>query len=307
MDTQAIKNLQDYLVKFGYMTQDEVNTGYGIYGPKTTRAMNEFQANGGKPKTNVSGASGKTDPNQPLTDAEYEAGKVANPKVKEYINNGSTLEQIQNAIDTGDLSGIYKSDGTPFSAEDQQAAVTQGMEDNRLFYEAQQANDKAATENALAQKQADYQDWLISQGDKFQSDRATMNQDAVNRGVLFSGGNAQKQNKLQSSYNQAQSSKLASFGRDISSTANDYQYKYGNNAANNLSQYYNAGGNTYNMNSARGSVGSSGLSSVYNPGQYNYQGTANIERSAAAQKRAAGYLWNKGNKLLATGYNNQYK
>jgi len=173
MQTEQIKQLQDLLVKMGYMTQAEVNTGYGIYGPKTTRAMADYNANGGKPKTNFTGTSGKTDPNQPLTDAEYEAGKANNPIVKEYLNNGSTLEQIQNAIDTGDLSGIRKSDGTPFSAEEQQAAVTQGLEDNRLFYEAQQENDRVATENALAQKQADYQDFLISQGDKFQTDKST--------------------------------------------------------------------------------------------------------------------------------------
>lgn len=42
-DTNAVKALQDYLVKTGYMTQAQVNTGYGIYGPQTTAAVQALQ------------------------------------------------------------------------------------------------------------------------------------------------------------------------------------------------------------------------------------------------------------------------
>jgi len=73
-----------------------------------------------------------------------------------------------------------------------------------------------------------------------------------------------------------------------------------------LKDYYKLGGNTYNANVAQGGVGSSGLSKAYNPSNYNFQGTVNTEKSAAANQRAAGYLWNQGNKLLATGNQNKY-
>ena len=158
----------------------------------------------------------------------------------------------------------------------------------------------------MAKKQADYQDYLINAGEKFQSDKTTLDQNAANQGVLFSGGRAQKENKLQQSYAQDQATKQRNLAGDIASTANDYQYKYGNSAANNLSKYYSAGGNTYNANTPQGGVGSAGLSSVYSTSPYNFQGTRNTERSAAANTRAAGLLWNKGNKLLASGYSNQY-
>ena len=42
-DTANVKKLQDYLVGLGLMTQAEVNTGYGIYGPKTTAAVTKLQ------------------------------------------------------------------------------------------------------------------------------------------------------------------------------------------------------------------------------------------------------------------------
>jgi len=145
----------------------------------------------------------------------------------------------------------------------------------------------------------------LKSGEEFKADRAALNQEAVNRGVLFSGGNAQRQAKLQSAYNQDLASKQATLGRDIGNTASDFQYKYGNDAAKGLSKYYQAGGNTYGLRSAAGDVESTNLESIYNPDKANYQGTENAARSANAQVRAANLLWNKGNKLLATGYLNQ--
>ena len=248
---------------------------------------------------------GKTDPKQPLTDAEYEAGVVNNPINAARIAKGNTSEMLQYAATSGDLSNLINEYGQPFSLQDQQDALKQGMEDNSLFYEAQQANDKATAEKSLAQKQADYQDYLISSADKFQTDKTTLDQNAADTGMLFSTSRKQKEQKLASSYQQDQSSKLATLGRDIGTTAQNYQYNYGNDAANGLSQYYNVGTNTYNPNVATGGVTSNGLSNIYSPNQFNFQGTQKVAQKAAANVRAAGYLANKGNKLLSTSYNNQ--
>jgi hypothetical protein len=95
-------------------------------------------------------------------------------------------------------------------------------------------------------------------------------------------------------------------GVNMANTARNFQYKYGNDATKGLSNYYNLGSNTFNANKASGGVGSGGLSSVYDPSRFNFQGTENVARLANANTRAAGYLWNKGNKLLSTGYKNQY-
>ena len=45
MTGNTVKQLQDYLVNSGYMTRDQVNTGYGIYGPRTTAAVLALQKN----------------------------------------------------------------------------------------------------------------------------------------------------------------------------------------------------------------------------------------------------------------------
>ena len=243
---------------------------------------------------------------QESVDKKYADAAAANPAIATLAKGGSSIEEIINGLSTGDISGLLDWEGKPFSVEDQQAALAKGMEDNKLYYEAMQAKDKADAEASLAQKQADYQDYLINSGQAFQSDKSQVDQQAADSGVLFSGGRVQKEKNLQRAYDQDQASKLGALTRNIGSTARDFQYKYGNDAASGLSQYYSMGGNTYNPNVARGGVGSTGLSNIYNPSQYNFQGTVNTERRANANTRAAGYLWNKGNKLLASGYNNQY-
>ena len=43
MTGATVKKLQDYLVSQGYMTQAQVNTGYGTYGPQTTAAVLAMQ------------------------------------------------------------------------------------------------------------------------------------------------------------------------------------------------------------------------------------------------------------------------
>lgn len=314
----AVSQLQQFLLSKGLLTAKQIATGPGIYGPATTAAVTKWQQQNGVDNTSgpgywgprsIAAASGKAGPgqDQASVDAIYKAAAANNPVIKDLTKGGSTLEQIVAALSTGDLSGITDPMGMPFSVQDQQTALQQADEDQKLFYEALKTKETADAESILAQKQADYQDYLISSGQEFEGEKTKLDQTAANQGVLFSGGRTQKEKNLERTYNQDQVSKLGSMTRDIGSTATDFQYKYGPDAANSLSKYYGLGGNTFNANTAQGGVGTRGISSVYNPNQYNFQGTRNTERSAAANTRAAGLLWNKGNKLLATGYNNQYK
>ena len=268
---------------------------------------NQFNTQTGQPNPNWTGNAGtRTDPNQPLTNEEYDAGADANPKVKEATEGGSTLEEILAAVESGDFSGLKDSTGQPFSAEDQQKALADAEADNKLYYEALQSKETADAESAMAKQKANYQDYLITSGQQFEADKSKSDQSSANRGVLFSGGRVQKERNMERAYSQDQASALADTSRNIGNTARDFQYKYGNDATNGLSSNYNLGGNSYNASRATGGVSSNGLSSIYNPSQYNYQGTQNVAKKTAANTRAAGKLWNKGNKLLASGYGNQY-
>ncbi|HZI16389.1 MAG TPA: transglycosylase SLT domain-containing protein, partial [Myxococcus sp.] len=60
---EDVKKLQQALVKAGYMTQAEMNTGPGQFGPRTEQALKEFQAANGVKNTGYYG---------PLTRAAFE-------------------------------------------------------------------------------------------------------------------------------------------------------------------------------------------------------------------------------------------
>jgi hypothetical protein len=195
--------------------------------------------------------------------------------------------------------------GQGYSQKQWDAAFNEGMSVLNPSYQEEQQYERAGLESDLAQKQADYNQYQTSQADKFEADKSTLDQNAANNGVLFSGGRAQKQQKLGSSYANADQYKRDSYGRDIGNLARNFQYKYGNDAMGGLSSAYNLGGNTYNPNVARGGVGSQNLSSVYNPSSYNFYGTNNSKQKSEAAQRAYGQLGNVSNKNNPYGYLNK--
>lgn len=295
--SQTPQQIQQQIDKLKQQVQAAQTAGYGEGGQYAGQQIPDSVFNQGK----------KSDPKQPLTDEEYESGASEHPKVAESIASGNTLAQIESAASSGDFSGLKNQYGQPFSVEEQTKALEAGMEDNRLFYEAQQAKEKADTESALAQKQQDYQDYLLSSGEKFAEDKSSLDQNAADTGMLFSTARNQREQKLQQSYQQEGTSKLGTYGRNVSDIARNYQYQYGKDAAGGLSQYYNAPTNTYNPNVATNGVSAGGLSSVYNPSQNNFgAGTVMGQRSSLAKQFAARKLGNQGNKLLASGYTNQF-
>jgi len=313
-----VEKLQRFLMSQGFLTQAQIDTGPGIYGPQTTRAVESWQNKNGVNNSSgpgywgpqsigvASGTNSSSNKDQPYSDDEYTQALNNNSIIQNSVSKGNTAEDLAYAAETGDFSGIRDEFGQPFSQEQQQKALAESVEDNKLYYEALKSKETADTESALAQKKADYQDYLVNSGQNFEADKAQSDKTASDKGVLFSGGRVQKERNLERAYNQDQASKLASTGRSIGNTARDYQYKYGGDAANDLSQYYKLGSNTFNASKATGGVGSGSLSKAYNPRDYDYQGTTNVNQLANAQQRAASKLWNKGNKLLASGYNNQY-
>ena len=253
---ESVAQLQQFLLSQGYMTADQIATGPGIYGPRTTAAVKKWQQDRGVdnasgpgywgPRSIAAASGSRGQETQESVDAMYREAAAQNPSVRELTKGGSSLEQIIDALQTGNLSGITDSMGMPFSVRDQQKALEQAEKDTKLYYEALQQKETADVERTLAQKQADYQNYLLTSGQQFEQDKIKADQTAADRGVLFSGGRVQKEKNLERAYNQEQAYNRDAMGRDIASTAQDYQYKYGNREANRLKDYYKLAGNTYN-------------------------------------------------------------
>lgn len=308
--TDEVKVLQSWLINNGH---PEVKPD-GIYGPVTENAVKAFQRQNGLTPDGVVGPQtrgkmttiatstetpGKTEAE---INTEYSKAIAAHP---EFAGNSQAV--LDNAVATGDFSNILNANGQPFSTAEQQAALTQSQEALQPGFDIQKQKDTADTEAKLAQDQLDYNKWQTDQGNQFQEDKTALDQTAANQGVLFSGGRVQKEKTLGNTYSANQDYKLSSMANNIGNTARGYQSAYGDQAAGNLSKYYTAGSNVYNPNVATGGVKSSGLSNLYNATGLGYQGTENVANKAASQTRAAGLLWNKGNKLMSSGLKNSYK
>ena len=295
MTIPEIKAFQDSLVDMGLMTREQVNTGYGIYGPKTKAAAAELLKMQQQGHADFISEANKNKTTNPVN----EQTGVQTPKYQTY-------EQALGAAG-GDPTQMTDQYGQSFSAEDQAWAINKATADEAGSWQDKQEKARQDAVASLAYKQDQYGAYQKEAAAGFQEDKAGLDQNAASKGVLFSGGRKQKEQNLQTQYETDQSKKLSTLGYNVGNTARDYQEKYGNGAMGRLSQYYQVGGNTYNPNVATGGVGSKGLSSVYSPGAYDFQGSEVNAQKASAQTRAQGLLWNKGNKLMKTGFNNQYK
>lgn len=319
--SDEVKVLQNYLKDYyPYVKPD------GNFGPLTEKAVKQFQADNkltvdgqvgpetlGKLKklattgdaTGISGSANITPTSQAEEDAlQAKLDKAAKAHPAFAGNDQASLDY---AISSGDYSGLKDANGQPFSKQDQTDAFNKSQEALQPGFDIQKQKDTADTEAILAKDQLDYNKWQADQGTQFQTDKTALDQTAANQGVLFSGGRAQKEKALGNTYGANQDYKLSTMANSIGNTARNYQSAYGDQSAGNLSKYYSAGSNVYNPNVATGGVRSSGLSNLYNATGLGYQGTENVANKAASQTRAAGLLWNRGNKLMSTGLKNSYK
>lgn len=93
---RIVAELQDNLVRLGYMTREDVNTGRGIFGPKTDRALRQFQAEHNLTRDGIYGA----DTFHALVSARPRTG--GNNQTDEPVNNGNVQEYRRwNVYSTG--------------------------------------------------------------------------------------------------------------------------------------------------------------------------------------------------------------
>lgn len=298
MTAQEIKNLQTQLNAKGANLKID-----GIMGPKTQAAMSQFAS---APITSTP----TTVSNQTIADLQRHLNKYgANLKVDGIL--GPQTAQIMDTAVSRALSTnpatknvINQTTGKPFGEESMQEAIARAEADLAPGYNAQEQYDTANVASGLEGAQDQYGQFLNTEAENFQAEKEQQDQNAADQGILFSGSRYQKLNNLSNKYDQRQKDQLTNLGRSVGNTARDYQYKYGDQAASKLSDYYNYGGQNYNANVAGGKVTNKPtLSSVYNPNQYNFAGTIPSANKAQAYSNASLLQKNKANKLVTGGYN----
>ena len=174
----AVKQLQDYLVSIGAMTQEQVNTGYGTYGPQTTAAVKALQQQYGVDNSTGPGYWG------PRTIAAVQGSQsggggtpsIADPDLQAILNNPNlaedqkqVIQSIYDAVTTNDAD----------TAERLQAAMKAASEFSSPYFKAQislavdalnrglksQEGDLAFEEQSLQNTLKDLQDNLAASRD----------------------------------------------------------------------------------------------------------------------------------------------
>lgn len=224
---------------------------------------------------------------------------ASNPDVQTY-GGGNDPSAILDAFNSGDWSGVVSLTGKPFTDEQQSAAVAQARTAISPAYDAQVAKDTADTTDALRQNQEGFNDFQNTERKNFVSDKAAADQNAADQGVLFSGSRVQKLNDIRNTYADREAIQRRNVAENTTSTARNFQYAYGNDAAKGLSNLYNLPGAS-GYNGTTGGVSRGGVAAAYDPGKYNFQGTAPVAQQTAIQTRAASLLANKANKLSLSG------
>ncbi len=230
-----------------------------------------------------------------------------NPTVAKYAGTNA-VDSIVGAYMSGDYSNLTTLTGKPFTAKQQQAAVSDAERALAPAYRASESFDRSVVEDTLSAEAQDFGQFQGAEADAFKDTKEVLDQNAADQGVLFSGSRFQKLNDLRNTYADREAMRRGQGADRIRTAARGYQYEYGNDAADRMSgQYRLPGQSNFNANVAGGRVTPNrSLSSVYNPSEFKFQGTKPVAQKAAVQTRAATSLANKANKLSALGYTTKF-
>lgn len=232
-------------------------------------------------------------------------------KNPDYLRYGGTNspEAILDAQLSNDWSSLINPlSGKPFTDRDQRQAVAASEKALAPAYRAAETYDRSVVEDKLLGEAQDFGQFQKDEADTFKDTKEALDQSAADQGVLFSGSRFQKLNDLRTTMSDREALRRGQGASRIKDIARGYQYDYGGDAADNLSDLYKLPGTSnFNANVAGGQVtpGKS-LSSVYDPNQFKFQGTRPVAQKAAVQTRAASLLGNKANKLQGLGYKTQF-
>ncbi len=161
MQGDEVKRLQDYLVATGYMTQAEVDTGYGIYGPKTTAAVAALQKQLGVDNSTGVGYWGPrtmTAVTQAATPSATTIGQTSTPAPSQTSITDPLSVPTSGAVPMGDLSLPSASGGITSATYTTSLTTQLETVKQALLTEAEKrAADYQTKISALEQQEKDYQ------------------------------------------------------------------------------------------------------------------------------------------------------
>ena len=218
----SVKQLQDYLVSQGFLTKEQVKTGYGIYGPQTTRAVKSWQETNGVDNSSGPGYWGPrsistaqkvgstsqptpdyTAPNQTIPTQEQVNPEDARIKALEAVvatipslKEASDILRLQ--IDTQIEQGKKVNPDLTITPELAQKFVDQASSELDPYYQELINQHKQDLTISFRQMQEDYTKQIEREQPAFKQSLENLDQTAANQGMAFSSGRvAREQQAIQ--------------------------------------------------------------------------------------------------------------
>jgi hypothetical protein len=149
-----VKKLQDYLVSKGFMTQVQVDTGYGTYGPQTTAAVKALQESLGVDNSTGPGYWGPRTiaAVSPTPTSVTTSGDISNTELSQILSNPS-LSNDQKAVIQATYGAISSNDTD--TASRLQAAMAAASKYSDPYFKAQIQLTLDALNRGLGSKEGD--------------------------------------------------------------------------------------------------------------------------------------------------------
>ena len=159
MTGTEVKKLQDYLVSQGFMTQAQVDTGYGIYGPRTTAAVQALQESLGVDNSSGPGYWGPKTIQAVSTPTQTTSAPTDSSIVQFNPDTGAKLAEGQSVVS----GGITYTQGQPVPMK---TVSDSGQVDMNTVFDIPQygsnANDKATVPQIAAKLGVSVEDFLVA-------------------------------------------------------------------------------------------------------------------------------------------------
>ncbi len=244
-NTAAVKQLQDWLVSMGVMSQADVNTGYGTYGPKTTAAVLNLQQ--GLGVNNASGPGywgpltmqavqtkvyGQPAATTPAAGAAPKTG--AAPAAPTPAPQPTTASSLQRATlsAVADVAASAAATGKPPVSFSE--ALTLASKDPNIVakYSDMSRLDTNAFQQSLDQLRTSVSTTGQNQQTQFENERKQLAEANAAAGTAYSGFRGKAQKQLAQQEQGIVTSSRSQLQKNLSDLTSSFESKYGSAATN---------------------------------------------------------------------------
>lgn len=253
MTGNAVKQLQDFLVNQGVMTQAQVNTGYGTYGPQTKAAVTKWQqqnnvqagsnfgywgplsiAAASKPANKADAGTPKSSPSssqstQPAQGVPYDPNLNKLNITQDTWNKGNATQQ---AVWSTLGNVVASANQTPISSITMQEALTAAQNDPNIT--KQFADTFKLDTNAFNQTLGQLQTAMTNDSQKnqmqFEADRKQLAEQSAAAGQAYSGFRGKAQENLAANEAGIVTSSRSQYQKNLNGLTSSFESRYGTKA-----------------------------------------------------------------------------